>query len=44
MLQESMLYAIMTKLLFLTIGAGAAASLVAIIGLTLQSTMKDDSR
>jgi integral membrane sensor domain MASE1 len=37
-----MLYDIMTQLLFLTIGAGVAASLVAIIGLTLQSTMKDE--
>jgi len=40
--QESMLYLIMTKLLFLTIGAGVAAIVVAIIGLTLQSTMTDE--
>ena len=40
--QDSMLYLIMTKLLFLTIGAGVAAAIVAIIGLTLQSTMKNE--
>ena len=42
MAQEAMLYLIMTKLLFLTIGAGVAAAIVAIIGLTLQSTIKDE--
>ena len=42
MAQESMLSLIMTKLLFLTIGAGVAAIIVAIIGLALQSTMTDE--
>tara|TARA_R100000008_G_C3422761_1_gene85694 strand:- start:229 stop:357 length:129 start_codon:yes stop_codon:yes gene_type:complete len=40
--QDSLLYLVMTKLLFLTIGAGVAATVVAIIGLTLQSTIKDE--
>ena len=40
--QDSLLYLVMTKLLFLTIGAGVAAAVVAIIGLTLQSTIKDE--
>ena len=42
MAQESMLYLIMTKLLFRTRGAGVAAVIVAIIGLALQSTMTDE--
>tara|TARA_R100000458_G_scaffold56061_1_gene60612 strand:- start:455 stop:583 length:129 start_codon:yes stop_codon:yes gene_type:complete len=40
--QDSLLYLVMTKLLFLTIGAGVAALVVLIIGLALQSTMKDE--
>ena len=42
MAQESMLYLIMTILLLLSIGAGVAAIIVAIIGLALQSTMTDE--
>jgi len=40
--QDSMFYLIMTKLLFLAIGAGVAALVVLIIGLTLQSTLSDE--
>ena len=40
--QDSLLYLVMTKLLFLTIGAGVAAVLVLIIGLSLQSTLPDE--
>ena len=40
--QDSLLYLVMTKLLFLTIGAGVAAVIVLIIGLALQSTLPDE--
>ena len=40
--QDSLLYLVMTKLLFLTIGAGVAAVIELIIGLALQSTLPDE--
>ncbi len=40
--QDSLLYLVMTKLLFLTIGAGVAALFVLIIGLALKSTLPEE--
>jgi hypothetical protein len=37
-----MLYFIMTRLLFIAIGAGLAATIVGIIGLALQSTIENE--
>jgi len=43
MLQETTLYVVMTKLLFLSIGAGAAVLIVSLIGLSLQGLTKEDN-
>tara|TARA_R100000781_G_C4013569_1_gene104536 strand:+ start:62 stop:199 length:138 start_codon:yes stop_codon:yes gene_type:complete len=41
--QDSIIYLGMTKLLFLSIGAGAAVLIVSLIGLSLQGLTEEDN-
>jgi len=41
--QDSIIYIVMTKLLFLFIGAGAAVLIVSLIGLSLQGLTEEDN-